>query len=139
MLLVTSLTCATDTVPLQLSLVVTDAVFGAGTFDAQTTVTGAGHEMNGTTLSLTVIIWAHVAVLPQTSVALYVLVTVYLLMQALFDVTSLTKLMLTVPVQLSVAVTASVCTPGTFDAQTTVTFAGQVITGGVKSRTVIVC
>jgi hypothetical protein len=64
---------------------------------------------------------------------------VYLLAQLLFVVTSPTKLMLTVPVQLSVAVTASGFTPGTFDAQTTVTFAGQVITGGVKSRTVIVC
>ena len=49
------------------------------------------------------------------------------------------KVMVTAPAQLSVAVTNAVFGAGTAEAQLTVNAAGQVITGGVTSFTVIVC
>ena len=56
-------------VPTQLSTAVTPVVVAAGTFDAQVTVIGPGHVIVGTTLSLTVITCAQVAVFEQRSVA----------------------------------------------------------------------
>ena len=56
-------------VPPQLSDETTLPGFGAGTSAAQVTVTFAGHVMVGAVLSKTVIVWAQVAELPQTSVA----------------------------------------------------------------------
>jgi hypothetical protein len=105
---VTSLTKLTVTVPLQLSVVVTAPVFVAGMDAAHVTVVLAGHVIVGAMLSFTVMICEQVAVLPQASVARYVLVTVYLLIQAVFEVTSLTKLMLTPPAHASEAITDSV-------------------------------
>ena len=53
-------------------------------------------------------------------------------------VTSLTKLKLTAPLQLSVAVAPVVVCAGIADAQTTVMFAGQVILGTTLSFTVMI-
>ena len=69
------------TTPAQLSVAVTSEMFGAGTAAAQLTVTGAGQVITGGVWSLTVIIWVHSVKLFAASVALYVLVTVYLLAQ----------------------------------------------------------
>jgi hypothetical protein len=102
---VTSLTKLTVTVPLQLSVVVTAVGLGVGTPEEQVTVVAGGQVICGATLSLTVMICEQVAVLPQASVALYVRVTVYLLIHAVFEVTSLTKLILTLPAHASDAVT----------------------------------
>jgi hypothetical protein len=66
---VTSLTKLTVTMPLQLSVVVTDPMLTAGIDAVHGTVTVAGQVMVGATLSFTVIICEHVAVLPQASVA----------------------------------------------------------------------
>ena len=65
--------------------------------------------------------------------------TVNLFTQTVFDVTSPTKLTVTVPLQLSVVATADVFTAGIEDAHATVTFAGQVICGATLSFTVIIC
>ena len=53
-------------------------------------------------------------------------------------VTSLTKLTVAVPEQLSVAVTPVVTCGGTADAQVTVTGAGHVMLGATLSNTVII-
>ena len=71
---VTSGETVTLTAPPQPSLVMTLAVFGAGTLDAHETVTFPGHVITGGTLSKTVINCAQVALFPQASVAMYVLV-----------------------------------------------------------------
>ena len=56
-----------------------------------------------------------------------------------FVATSLTKVTVTAPPQLSVAVTAVVLGAGTSEKHCTVAAAGQVSTGGVVSLTVIIC
>ena len=66
-------------------------------------------------------------------------VTLNLFTQLEALVTSLTKLIVTVPLQLSVAVTCAVLTAGMFDAQVTVVAAGHVSPGTTLSLTVIVC
>ena len=80
---------------------------------------------------MTVMIWEHVAELPQTSVARYVLVTVKLLTHPWLDTASLTWVTVTEPPQLSEVLTAPVLTAGTRPAQDTVTLAGHVMDGGV--------
>jgi hypothetical protein len=55
--------------PAQLSEAVADAGFGAGTWLAQVTVILAGQVMVGGVSSNTTMTWAHVAVLPHSSVA----------------------------------------------------------------------
>jgi hypothetical protein len=55
--------------PLQLSVVVTDPMLTAGMDAAHGTVTVAGQVIVGATLSFTVMICEHVAVLLQASVA----------------------------------------------------------------------
>ena len=58
------------TVPAQLSVAVTEAIFAAGTAAAQLTVTGAGQVITGGVWSFTVIICVHSVKFPHTSVAL---------------------------------------------------------------------
>ena len=79
-----------------------------------------------------------VAELPHTSVALYVLESVYWFAQTWFVMISFTQVMVAAPPQLSVAVTPAVLTAGTSPAQATVRFAGQVKVGGTLSNTVMV-
>ena len=74
----------------------------------------------------------------HASLARRVRVTVNLLAQMMLLVTSLTKLKLTAPLQLSVAVAPVVVCAGIADAQTTVMFAGQVILGTTLSFTVMI-
>jgi hypothetical protein len=62
--------------PSQLSVAVAVPVFAGRVFAVQAMVTLAGHTIVGATLSSTTIIWIHVAVLPQSSVAIQVLVIV---------------------------------------------------------------
>ena len=80
----------------------------------------------------------HVAELPQRSVALYVRVIVYLFAQVCAEMTSLTNETVTVPPQLSEAVTRLISGAETAELQLTVTVLGQVILGGVISFTVII-
>ena len=125
-------------VPLQLSVADAAAVLTAGIADAQVTVVAAGQVMVGATLSSTVMFWLQVAVLPHASVAIYVRVTVNLLTQVLFVVTSDTKLIAGVPLQLSVADAFAVFTAGMAEAQATVVAAGQVMVGATLSSTVMI-
>ena len=61
------------------------------------------------------------------------------LAQIWLEITLLSKVTTTAPPQLSLVVTAVVLAAGTNPAQETVTLAGQVMLGGVWSKTVIVC
>jgi hypothetical protein len=138
MLLVTSPTKLNVVAPLQLSVALTPAVVCAGIADAQVTVTAAGQVMLGDTLSNTVMIWLQVAVLLQMSDAMNVRVTVNLLAQLTLLVTSLTKLNVVAPPQLSVALTPVVVCAGIALAHVTVTGPGQVIVGTMLSFTVMI-
>src|SRR2546427_11688719 len=62
----------TVTAPPQFSLVVTLLVSGAGTWLAQLTVRLVGQVMLGGLVSVTVMVWIQVALLPHWSVARYV-------------------------------------------------------------------
>jgi hypothetical protein len=64
----TSLTQVTITDP-QLSEATTRVISGAGTSVVHSTVTAAGQVIDGATLSLTVMVWVQVVVLPQESCA----------------------------------------------------------------------
>jgi hypothetical protein len=83
--------------------------------------------------------WLQVAELPHASVALYVLVSVSRFVHMVPDIWSLTNETVTVPPQLSVATTELILMAGTLLIQETVTLAGQVMTGGILSKTDIVC
>jgi hypothetical protein len=84
-----------------------------------------------------VIVCVHCAVLPQASVAIYVLVVVST--QFIMFTASLTKVTVGVP-QLSLAVTEPGAGAGTVAVQPVrLIVAGQVIVGGVLSTTVITC
>ena len=78
------------------------------------TVIFAGQLITGAMLSFTVIICVQVAKFPDGSVALYVLVIVYLFIQVWFDITSDTKE--TIDEQLSLLITEAILTAGTADA-----------------------
>ena len=67
--LIESPTKVTLTAPPQPSLAVTLPVSGAGTALAQLTVTAAGQVILGAVVSLTVIVWVQVVLLPHASVA----------------------------------------------------------------------
>ena len=113
MLVITSLTSVTATVPPQLSDVITEAGFTGGTCAAHCTVTFGGQVIVGGVLSKTVITCAQVAELPQASVALYVRVRIKRLIQVMFVTASLTCVTVTVPAQLSDVTTKVVFTGGT--------------------------
>src|SRR4026208_1076562 len=94
--------------------------------------------VGGVTSTVLVIVCTQVALLPQPSVALYVLNVVSVQPDVL--VLSLTKVIVIGPVQLSVAVTKVTSGGGTGPLHTMVGAAGHVITGGVTSTVlVIVC
>ena len=114
-------------------------MFGAGTSLAQATVMPDGQVIVGGTLSNTVIICAHVAVLKHSSEAVYVRVKVYRFAQVWFVITSIGKPTTTTPLQLSDAVTSSGSAGKTSVEQFTVILAGQVIVGGMLSLTKICC
>lgn len=99
----------------------------------------AGHVIVGGVLSNTTITCVQVAELPQASVARYVLVSVYLLVQVWFEVISLTNVTVGAPPQLSVEVTLAGFGAGTCEAHCTETPAGHVKVGTVLSKTVMIC
>ena len=72
------------------------------------------------------------------SLAINVRVTVNLLTQMMLVVTSLTKLTVALPLQLSVADTPVVVCAGIELAQVTVVFAGQLMLGATLSFTVMI-
>ncbi len=75
--------------------------------------------MTGGVWSFTVMVCDDLELLPHTSVAVQVLVIVYLFAHVRFEITSST-VTVTVPPQLSVALTAVLLDCGTADAQLTV-------------------
>jgi hypothetical protein len=137
-LLVTSLTKAMVVAPPQLSVALTPVVVCAGIEPAHAKLMFAGQLILGATLSNTVIVWLHVDVLLHRSLAMKVRVTVNLLAQIMLLVTSLTKLKVVAPPQLSVALTPAVVCTGIALEHVTVTAAGQVMLGAMLSNTVIV-
>jgi len=74
---VTSLTKVTIGAGSQASLVVTPAIFEGGCEAAQVTVTAIGQVIDGGVISCTTTVPLQVAVLPQSSVAVQVLLTLY--------------------------------------------------------------
>src|SRR4026207_2198724 len=137
--LVLSLTKVIVIGPVQLSVAVTNVTSGGGTGPLHTMVGAAGHVITGgVTSTVLVIVCTQVALLPQPSVALYVLNVVSVQPDVL--VLSLTKVIVIGPVQLSVAVTSVMSGAGTGPLHIMVGAPGQVIVGGVTSTVlVIVC
>src|SRR6266568_2628706 len=103
----------TTTPPPQLSLVVTLLVFGAGTWLAQPTVRLVGQVMLGGLMSLTVMVWIQVTLLPHWSVARYVRLMTNWPGQLLELIESPCQLTATAPPQLSLVVTLLVSGTGT--------------------------
>jgi hypothetical protein len=99
------------------------------------TTIGGGQPIIGGVTSFTVMICWHDAVLPQRSVAVYVLVNVNLFAHVMLVITSI-LVIITVPGQLSVAIAPP--GGGTMLAQETVVLPGQTIIGGVLSSTVTI-
>src|SRR5438105_1924089 len=129
----------TVTAPPQLSLVVTLLVSGSGTWLAQPTARPVGQVMLGALVSLTVIVWTQVALLPHWSAARYVLLMTNWPGQLLELTESPCQLTVTAPPQLSLVVTLLLFVTGTWLAQLTVRPLGQVMLGGLVSLTVMVC
>ena len=127
----------TVTAPPQLSLVVTVLMFGAGTWLAQLTVRFVGQVMLGGFVSLTVMVWTQLALLPHKSVARYVRLNTNCPAQLLEVIESPCQVTVTAPPQASLVVTLLMFGAGTWLAQLAVRFARQVMLGGLVSFTVI--
>src|SRR4030065_379262 len=120
----------------------TTVISGAGTSAMHCTFTGAGLDAVGLVLSTAVIVCVTLMLLPQSSVTLYVLVTMYGLAvhpaPPLF--TSLTKATVGVASQLSASsVTTMISGAGPSAMHCTFTGAGLLAVGLVLSTAVIVC
>ena len=99
-----------------------------------------GQVMTGGVLSSTRITWRHVLELPQSSVALHVLLMVYSCGQTVLWTVTSVDVIVGVGSQLSVAVAVPLVPPGAVLAvHSIVKFGGQVMTGGVLSSTTITC
>ncbi len=122
----------------QLSLAVTLPVSGAGTSVEHSTVMSDGHVIEGGVLSSTAITWRQELEFPQSSVANQVRLIVYSCGQppamVISDDTTNTAVS-----QASVAVAVPVSAGRVLSSHSIVTFAGQVMTGGVLSLILIVC
>ncbi len=138
-LVIESLAKLTTTVPVQLSLLVTDPGFGAGVADAQLIVRFTGHVNIGGTVSFTESIWTHLAVLRQVSVAVNILNTVLLFTQVAIPTESFWKTARRLPSQLSVAVTLAGSGEGIALSQVRPNAGGHTIFGGTVSLMIIVC
>src|SRR5438093_4487827 len=123
--------------PLQASMALALPVSAGSVEAVQTTLTLAGQVITGPTVSVTVTVWSQVDVLPQLSVAVQVRVMTYLPAQLPGAVTSLWVLLAT-PLQVSLALALPVSAGSVEAVQTTLTLAGQVITGPTVSVTVMV-
>src|SRR5688572_17080408 len=99
--------------------------------------TTVGHVITGAVLSVTAIVLLHVAELPQSSVAVHVLVTLYSWGQIPLGVVTSEKVIVGEASQSSVAVAAG--NVGVAGHSIGVTTVGHVITGAVSSAAVNVC
>src|SRR6266576_1799854 len=125
---ITSASCVMLTRPEQLSVAVTDASSAAGTAEEHATEVFAGNTViTGAMLSLTWRVCVWLVTLLQISVAWYVRLIVYLLSQLPGVITSASCVMLTRPVQLSVAVTEPSLAKGTSAPHATEVFAGNTV------------
>jgi hypothetical protein len=105
--------------------------------DSHSTDIFGGHVITGAILSSTEMLWTHELELPQSSVALQVLLIVLSCGQAPPTVASV-KVTIGDVSQWSVAVALPVLEGKVLAVQVIVTFTGQVITGGVASERVII-
>ena len=94
--------------------------------------------MTGGIVAFTTMTWSHVAVLPQASVAWYVLVITYWFSHTKAEMLDATIATSTTPPQLSVA-GSEVAGGGTSSSHATVISVGHVSMGATSSNTVIVC
>src|SRR5690606_40188283 len=106
---------------------------------SHSTVTLAGQVITGGVVSSTVIVCTQSLALPQLSTAVHVRSMVYVSGHEPGMVVSEYVISVIGSVQLSVAVASPRDTGKVLSSHSTVTLAGQVITGGVVSSTVIVC
>ena len=114
-------------VPSQLSVAVAEPPVDPGAvLEVHEMVTFDGHVIDGAALSSTAMIWLHVLVLLQSSVARQVRVIVYSCMQMPLAVVTSVNVMVGVASQLSVAVAEPPVAPGAvLEVHDTVTFAGH--------------
>jgi hypothetical protein len=121
-----------------LSVAVAIPVVAGSVLEVHSIVTLFGHVIIGTVLSSTTIVWLHVFILPQSSVAFQVLVMVYSCGHV--GEATVTSLKVTVGIasQLSVAVAVPVFAGNVLAVHSIVVLAGHVIIGAVLSSTTIV-
>ena len=117
------------------SLAVAEPVAEGPVGSPHSTVASGGHEMTGGVVSTTVIVWTQEAVLPQSSVAVQVREMVSVLPQPGAEESE--KVTAASPHE-SLAVAEPVAEGPVGSPHSTVASAGQVMTGGVVSTTVIV-
>lgn len=120
----------------QLSVAVAVPVADGSVEILHTADTSAGQLITGAVLSSTTMVTLHVAVLPQSSDAVHVLVSVYDCPQVPGNV-SVTMVKATVASQASIAIAKP--NEGVVPHSIGLTTIGQVITGGVVSSTLMVC
>jgi len=125
-------------VPSQLSVAVALPVLAGNVLAVHNIVILAGQVMAGAKLSSTNMVWLHVLVLPQSSVALQVRVIVRSCGQVPATVASV-KVISGTASQLSVAVAVPVLAGNVLAVHWIVILAGQVITGPTLSSTNMVC
>src|SRR4030095_1120572 len=121
----------------QLSVAVALPVLGGKVLAVHSIVIFGGHVINGAWLSSTEMIWLHVLLLPQSSVALQVLVIVNSSGHTPPTVTSL-NVIAGVLSQLSVAVALPVLAGNVLAVHSIVIFGGHVINGAWLSSTEMV-
>ena len=122
--------------PPQLFVALENPVFAGLVLSVQLMVTFFAHVMVGGVLSSTLIVCTHVLIKLQSSMAFHVRKTTNSRSQTPATVTSVYEIE-GVGSQASVAVALPSEAGVVLDKQSTVTFAGQVSTGGVKSATTI--
>ena len=122
--------------PLQSSTAVAVPVAAGSVEEVQLTVVSGGQVMTGGVVSVTVITLSQVLLLPQLSSAFQVRVMTWLPAQ-LPGASESVEVMLATPLQSSTAVAVPVAAGSVEEVQLTVVLAGQVMTGGVVSVTMI--
>lgn len=123
--------------PVQLSVAVAVPVFAGKELAEHWIVTFGGQVIDGAALSSTKIIWLHVLEFPQASVDFQVRVIVLSCAHTPATVTSV-KVTTGAPSQLSDEDAVPVLAGSVLAVQSTVTFGGQTIEGGVLSSTKMV-
>jgi hypothetical protein len=106
--------------------------------DVHSIVTLFGQVIIGAVLSSTTIVWLHVFILPQSSVAFQVLVIVYSCGHVGEATVTSVYVIVGIASQLSVAIAKPVVPGNVLDVHSIVTLFGHVIIGAVLSSTTIV-